>query len=211
MMRPFAHALPRFAGSSARTDDTASEAATAGATFEREVLAHLDRLYATALRLTRNPANAEDLVQQTCLQAFRHAAKFARGSNLRAWLFTILHNTFLNDCRRAANDRVLADSETADRTAEHSASGVATPEEVLLRHASDAEIRDAVDELPLAFREAVWLRDVEDLSYAEIATVTSVPLGTVMSRIARGRRLLASLLESHQTRRGRTPADREGA
>jgi RNA polymerase sigma-70 factor (ECF subfamily) len=189
MMGPFDDALPRVLGGEARGSRDAAAAA-----FAREALDQLDRLYATARRLTRNAADAEDLVQQTYLKAFRSASQFKPGTNLRAWLFTILHRTFLNDRRHAAVDPVVAAGDAHDRAAERGATDAETPETMLLRQASDAEIRDAVDELPLAFREAVWLRDVEDLSYAEIAQVTGAPLGTVMSRIARGRRQLASVL-----------------
>jgi RNA polymerase sigma-70 factor, ECF subfamily len=160
--------------------------------FEADALASLDSLYRTALRLTRVPADAEDLVQDTYLKAFRAADTFKPGTNLRAWLFTILHNTARNRSRDRARDTVAVDSEVVERAAELPGPGgiVETPETQLLRDTLTPELQAAIDALPDAFRQAVWLRDVEEFSYAEIAEMLSVPVGTVMSRISRGRRLL---------------------
>jgi RNA polymerase sigma-70 factor (ECF subfamily) len=167
--------------------------------FATEALTYVDQLYATALRLTRSPSDAEDLVQDTYLKAFRAVNQFRPGSNLKAWLFTILQNTFRNARRDRGRDPVDVDSETVER----SPLGELTPnpEQRLLASAAGAEVRQALDALPPAFREAVWLRDVEELSYAEIAQVLDVPIGTVMSRISRGRRLLHErLLEQARAR-----------
>ena len=160
--------------------------------FEAEALASLDSLYRTAMRLTRVPADAEDLVQETYLKAFRAADNFKPGTNLRAWLFTILHNTARNRMRDLARDAVSADSELVERAAEAPAPGgpAETPETLLLRDILAPELQAAIDALPEAFRQAVWLRDVEEFSYAEIAEMLSIPVGTVMSRISRGRHLL---------------------
>ena len=160
--------------------------------FETEALASLDSLYRTALRLTRAPADAEDLVQETYLKAFRAADSFTPGTNLRAWLFTILHNTARNRARDRARDTITVDSEVVERAAEVPARGgpAETPETLLLRDTLAPELQAAVDALPDAFRQAVWLRDVEEFSYAEIANMLSIPVGTVMSRISRGRRML---------------------
>jgi RNA polymerase sigma-70 factor, ECF subfamily len=160
--------------------------------FEADALASLDSLYRTALRLTRRPADAEDLVQETYLKAFRAADSFKPGTNLRAWLFTILHNTARNRVRDRAREAVSVDSELVERAAEVPPSGGAadTPETLLLRETLAPELQAAIDALPGAFREAVWLRDVEEFSYAEIAEMLSIPVGTVMSRISRGRHLL---------------------
>jgi RNA polymerase sigma-70 factor, ECF subfamily len=159
--------------------------------FEAEALASLDSLYRTALRLTRATADAEDLVQETYLKAFRAADRFESGTNLKAWLFTILHNTARNRVRDRAREPVSVDSETVDRAADRLAGDRGeTPETRLVAEALTPELRAAVDELPDQFRQAVWLRDVEEFSYAEIARILEVPVGTVMSRISRGRRLL---------------------
>jgi RNA polymerase sigma-70 factor (ECF subfamily) len=163
-------------------------------------LACVDSLYRTALRLTHVPADAEDLVQETYLKAFRAADRFQAGTNLRAWLFTILHNTARNRARDRARDTVTADSEVVDR-ADDSAGAwagkgqVETPETLLLRDTLTPDLQAAVEALPDAFRQAVWLRDVEEFSYAEIAEMLAIPVGTVMSRISRGRRLLFDRLQ----------------
>ena len=163
--------------------------------FAREALSYVDSLYGTALRLTRRPADAEDLVQETYLKAFRATAQFERGTNLKAWLFTILHNTYRNLRRHDVRSPIDVDSETVEQAAdllalEH------TPEQLLTRDTLDADLQAALDGLPDAFRQAVWLRDVEEFSYAEIARIVGVPIGTVMSRISRGRKLLYERLSA---------------
>ena len=163
--------------------------------FAREALSYVDGLYGTAMRLTRRPADAEDLVQDTYLKAFRAAGQFQRGTNLKAWLYTILHNTFRNMRRHDIRSPVDVDSEVVERAAE--APGRSdTPEQVLTRATLDADLQAALDELPDTFRQAVWLRDVEEFSYAEIAEIIGSPIGTVMSRISRGRRLLFERLSA---------------
>ena len=156
--------------------------------FESAALEHLDSLYGTALRLTRNEADAQDLVQDTYVKAFRARRQFTAGTNLKAWLFTILHNTFRNRRRDIGRDPVEIDSDRVDLAAPADPAG--TPEEHLLRDAMGPDLQAALDALPEAFREAVWLRDVEEFPYAEIAEMLGIPLGTVMSRISRGRRML---------------------
>jgi RNA polymerase sigma-70 factor (ECF subfamily) len=165
-----------------RRPPTADAASDAEDGFAREALSYVDSLYGTALRLTRRPADAEDLVQETYLKAFRAEAQFERGTNLKAWLFTILHNTFRNQRRHDVRNPVDVDSETVEQAADLVAQEH-TPEQLLTRDTLDAD-------LPEAFRQAVWLRDVEEFSYAEIARIVGVPIGTVMSRISRGRKLL---------------------
>jgi RNA polymerase sigma-70 factor, ECF subfamily len=169
--------------------------AAPGDRFVEEALSYIDSLYGTALRLTRRPADAEDLVQDTYLKAFRAADQFERGTNLKAWLFTILHNTFRNMRRHDVRSPVDVDSETVERAADVMAQDQ-TPEQLLTRDTLDADLQAALDALPDAFRQAVWLRDVEEFSYAEIARILGVPIGTVMSRISRGRRMLFERLSS---------------
>jgi RNA polymerase sigma-70 factor (ECF subfamily) len=170
-----------------------------------DALNFLDALYGSAVRLTRNPDTAQDLVQDTYLKAFRARSRFAAGTNLKAWLYTILHNTWRNRRRDQARSRVEADSEAVALAAEQGRDGVSAPPERpdarLLEAALSTDLRAALDGLPEAFREAVWLRDVEELSYQEIATVLDVPIGTVMSRLSRGRRQLYQAL----TAAGRNP------
>jgi RNA polymerase sigma-70 factor (ECF subfamily) len=165
--------------------------------FAAEALGLLEPLFATALRLTRNRADAEDLVQDTYVKAFRFADRFARGTNLKAWLYTILHNTWRNRRRDASRDAVEVDSERVEQAAAMDGpAAIETPEHILLRATLDADLQAALDELPDAFREAVWLRDVEEFSYAEMAEMLGIPIGTVMSRISRGRRLLFERLSA---------------
>jgi RNA polymerase sigma-70 factor (ECF subfamily) len=156
--------------------------------FETDALTHLDSLYGTALRLTRNESDAQDLVQDTYVKAFKSRKQFKPGTNLKAWLFTILHNTFRNRRRDIGRDPIDVDSDRLDAVAP--ADPAATPEEHLLRAAMGPDLQAALDSLPEAFREAVWLRDVEEFPYGEIAEMLAIPLGTVMSRISRGRRML---------------------
>lgn len=166
--------------------------------FERDALSHIDSLYGTALRLTRRGADADDLVQDTYLKAFRSSAQFTRGTNLKAWLFTILYNTFRNVRRHDGRSPIDVDSEVVEQAAGAGPDDL-TPEQILTRATLDADLQAALDALPDAFRQAVWLRDVEELSYAEIAGVLDVPIGTVMSRISRGRRLLFERLSPRGT------------
>jgi len=166
--------------------------------FSADALQFLEPLFATAMRLTRNRADAEDLVQDTYVKAFRHAEQFKRGTNLRAWLYTILHNTWRNRRRDASRDAVEVDSDQVEQAAAGPGGGepVETPERILMRSTLDADLQAALDELPGPFRQAVWLRDVEEFTYAEIAEMLDVPIGTVMSRISRGRRMLFERLSS---------------
>jgi RNA polymerase sigma-70 factor, ECF subfamily len=168
-------------------------------TFEAEALGYLNSLYGAALRLTRNASDAEDLVQDTYVKAFRAAKQFKTGTNLKAWLFTILHNTFRNRRRDSGRDPVQVDSERVELTAP--ADPAAGPEAQLLRDALDADLQAALDALPDTFREAVWARDVDEFSYAEIAEMLGIPTGTVMSRISRGRRMLYDRLHESRARK----------
>jgi RNA polymerase sigma-70 factor (ECF subfamily) len=185
-----------------RRGDTAAEEVVA-----TDALNYVDQLYATALRLTRSPSDAEDLVQDTYLKAFRAAAQFQPGTNLKAWLFTILQNTFRNRQRDRGREPVDVDSETVERAPVRA--DAPDPEQRLLDAAMDADLREALESLPAAFREAVWLRDVEDFSYAEIAEVLDVPPGTVMSRISRGRRLLQERLLARRRASAGTAAPKQ--
>jgi RNA polymerase sigma-70 factor (ECF subfamily) len=169
------------------------------AEFARAALSHIDSLYGTALRLTRRAADAEDLVQDTYLKAFRSSHQFEPGSNLKAWLFTILHNTFRNIRRHDGRSPVDVDSDAVERAANDGPADQ-SPEQILTRRTLDVDLQAALDALPDAFRQAVWLRDVEELSYAEMAKVLDVPIGTVMSRISRGRRALSEGLQARRAR-----------
>lgn len=178
--------------------------------FTADALQLLDALYGSAVRLTRNPDTAQDLVQDTYLKAYRARARFAPGTNLKAWLYTILHNTWRNRQRDAARSRVNADSGLVDEAAADEAGWGGgepeTPETLLLDAALSEDLRQALESLPEAFRETIWLRDVEELSYQDIATVLDVPVGTVMSRLSRGRRQLFRALTAAGRNVGRVGA-----
>jgi RNA polymerase sigma-70 factor (ECF subfamily) len=173
-----------------RTPPPATDPVSRPPAFDTEALAFVDGLYRTAMRLTGRAADAEDLVQDTYVKAFRAADRFEPGTNLRAWLFTILHNTARNRIRDGARDPIV-DSDAVEQAAwTSSGDGDDSPEMRLVREALAPDLQAAVDALPPIFREAVWLRDVEEFTYAEIAGMLDVPIGTVMSRISRGRRML---------------------
>jgi RNA polymerase sigma-70 factor (ECF subfamily) len=170
--------------------------------FEQEVLAQLGSLLGIAGRLTRNSAEAEDLVQDTVVKAIRARSQFETGTNMRAWLLRILTNTFINRYRRGGLERAILEGPDADPLVDGWI-GTATmeamrdPEALALRGVVEKEIQTALDELPEEFRLAVLLADVEELSYREISDIMGCPIGTVMSRLHRGRRLLKARLYEH--------------
>lgn len=173
-----------------------------GVDFEREAIQHLGSLMAVATRMTKNVAEAEDLVQDTMVKAMRARHQFEAGTNMRAWLLRILTNTFINRYRRGGLERSVLEGPDADPLADGwiSASTMASmrdPESAALRPVLEREIRTALDELPEEFRLAVVLADVEELSYREIADIMGCPIGTVMSRLHRGRRILKTRLYEH--------------
>ena len=168
--------------------------------FEHEVMQHLDALYRTALRMTRNPQDAEDLVQETMLRAFRFLDRFERGTNLRAWLFKILTNTYINRYRKASSEpRVDSLDDSEEFALYHhldtdAASRGGSVEAQVLDRFAENDIKTAIEALPPQYRMTVLLADVEGFSYNDIAEITNVKKGTVMSRLFRGRRLLQKAL-----------------
>lgn len=176
------------------------------ARFERDALPLLPSLYSAALRLTRNPSDAEDLVQEVYLRAFRGFGRFEEGTNLRAWLYRILMNTFINAYRRKQREPITVQDEEIpdwylyDRLG---ASGVeASAETEVLDRLPDEDVQRALEALPERFRMAVLLADVEGFSYREIAEILGVPIGTVMSRLHRGRKALQKALWETVQERG---------
>jgi RNA polymerase sigma-70 factor (ECF subfamily) len=177
------------------------------ALFEEQALPFLDQLYAAGLRMTRNPADAQDLVQETFVKAYAAFGQFQQGTNLKAWLYRILTNTFINTYRKKQRDPYsgtideledwqLGGAESATTTTTRSAEAEA------IDHLPDTAVKDALQSIPEDFRLAVYLADVEGFSYQEIADIMKTPVGTVMSRLHRGRRLLRDKLTDYAKERG---------
>jgi RNA polymerase sigma-70 factor (ECF subfamily) len=179
------------------------------ALFTDLTMEYMPALYSAALRMTRNPADAEDLLQETYMKAYRGFGGFTEGTNLKAWLYRILTNTYINSYRATKRRPEIADVEDVeDLYLYHRLSPDGGPgpgrsaEDEALDSFTDEEVKAAIESLPEAFRMAVLLADVEGFSYKEIAGITEVPIGTVMSRIHRGRRALQKALHHYAEERG---------
>jgi RNA polymerase sigma-70 factor (ECF subfamily) len=169
--------------------------------FERDALVFMDQLYAAALRYTKNPEDARDLVQDTYLKAFNSFHQFEEGTNLRAWLYRVLTTTFINTYRKDQRRPQLASGELEDwqlaEAQSHTSDLGKSAEVEALENLPDSDIKRALQEIPEEFRIAVYLADVEGFSYKEIANIVEVPAGTVMSRLHRGRKLLREKLADY--------------
>ena len=194
--------MPQLDSNSAKDSDA----------FMDEALTHLDALHGVACRMTRNPTEAEDLVQDTLVKALRARDQYHAGTNLKAWLFRILTNTFINKFRRGGLEKSVFDRPDADPLADGWVSAstmrqLRDPEQVALLPIIEGEVRRALDALPPEFRLAVILSDVEEFSYEEIADIMGCPMGTVMSRLHRGRKILQRTLYDHALSMGIVKAE----
>ena len=186
-------------------------AAERTARFERDAMPLLDQLYSAAMRLTHNPQDAEDLVQDTFTKAYTSFHQYQDGTNLKAWMYRILTNTFINSYRKKQREPLQSDADGVEdwqlvRAEAHTSRGLRSAETEALDHLPDSDVKKALQELPSDFRMAVYLADVEGFAYKEIAEIMDTPIGTVMSRLNRGRSLLRTLLQDYARERGLIPA-----
>ena len=189
-----------------RVDREKESAAERKKRFERDALQYMNQLYAAAMRYTKNPEEAQDLVQDTYAKAYTSFHQFEPGTNLKAWLYRVLTTTFINTYRKDQRRPQTSDSELEDwqiaEASSHTSDQGKSSEDVVLENLPDSDIKNALAEIPEEFRMAVYLADVEGFSYKEIADIVGVPAGTVMSRLHRGRKQLREKLTDYARERG---------
>lgn len=175
--------------------------------FERDAMQYVDQLYSAAMRMARNPADAEDLVQEAYTKAFSAFHQYKPGTNLKAWLYRILTNTYINLYRKRQREPLQSNSDTIEdwqlaRAESHTSSGLRSAEAEALDHLPDTDVKRALQAIPEEFRLAVYFADVEGFAYKEISDIMNTPIGTVMSRLHRGRKMLRDMLAEYAAERG---------
>ncbi|MCU1533265.1 MAG: sigma-70 family polymerase sigma factor [Arthrobacter sp.] len=180
--------------------------------FERDAMQYVDQLYSAAMRMARNPSDAEDLVQEAYTKAFSAFHQYKPGTNLKAWLYRILTNTYINLYRKRQREPLQSNSDTIEdwqlaRAESHTSSGLRSAEAEALDHLPDSDVKRALQSIPEEFRLAVYFADVEGFAYKEISDIMNTPIGTVMSRLHRGRKMLRDMLADYAAERGFRAAD----
>jgi RNA polymerase sigma-70 factor (ECF subfamily) len=188
-------------------DVSAETAEQRRARFERDAMQYVDQLYSAAMRMARNPSDAEDLVQEAYTKAFSAFHQYKPGTNLKAWLYRILTNTYINLYRKRQREPLQSNSDTIEdwqlaRAESHTSSGLRSAEAEALDHLPDSDVKRALQDIPEEFRLAVYFADVEGFAYKEISDIMNTPIGTVMSRLHRGRRMLRDMLAEYAAERG---------
>lgn len=207
---------PAAAASEAPVDVAAESAEERRARFERDAMRYVDQLYSAAMRMARNPSDAEDLVQEAYTKAFSAFHQYKPGTNLKAWLYRILTNTYINLYRKRQREPLQSNSDTIEdwqlaRAESHTSSGLRSAEAEALDHLPDSDVKRALQEIPEEFRLAVYFADVEGFAYKEISDIMNTPIGTVMSRLHRGRKMLRDMLAEYAVERGFTVAEPKDA
>ncbi|WP_373461308.1 sigma-70 family RNA polymerase sigma factor [Arthrobacter sp. B1I2] len=219
---PAEQAGPGSLAAEAETDDGTLDVSTESVEqrrlrFERDAMQYVDQLYSAAMRMARNPSDAEDLVQEAYTKAFSAFHQYKPGTNLKAWLYRILTNTYINLYRKRQREPLQSNSDTIEdwqlaRAESHTSSGLRSAEAEALDHLPDSDVKRALQDIPEEFRLAVYFADVEGFAYKEISDIMNTPIGTVMSRLHRGRRMLRDMLAEYAAERGfKTAADASNA